>query len=140
MRLVTWSGDTPPTSWCLENDVIANVIEMLGGPVLLLAQLKYSRDNEAEADLLGFYEMLRAGWHPNGLLKFFTRLQQNEGSRNPIDTMLSDHPATADRIDAIWRELASVKVTEPLVEQSFQFIALKSALQFLPPAPAPARR
>jgi predicted Zn-dependent protease len=119
------------------NEVISRIIEALGGPVVLLAQLKYSRENESEADMLGFYEMLRAGWHPNGLLKFFTRLQQSERGRSSIDIMLSDHPASADRAEAIRRELASVKITAPLIEQTVQFRALKGALKLMPPAPKP---
>ena len=120
----------------LNNDVIARVIETLGGPVVLLADLKYSRENESEADMLGFYEMLRAGWHPNGLLKFFTRMQQAERGRTPLDVMLSDHPSSSDRAAAIRRELASVKITAPLTEQTVQFKALKEALRLMPPAPS----
>lgn len=120
----------------LNNDVIARVIETLGGPVVLLAELKYSRENESEADMLGFYEMLRAGWHPNGLLKFFTRMQQAERGRTPLDVMLSDHPSSSDRAAAIRRELASVKITAPLTEQTVQFKALKEALRLMPPAPS----
>lgn len=123
----------------LNNDVIARVIETLGGPVVLLADLKYSRENESEADMLGFYEMLRAGWHPNGLLKFFTRMQQAERGRTPLDVMLSDHPSSSDRAAAIRRELASVKITAPLTEQTVQFKALKEALRLMPPAPRPAK-
>ena len=123
----------------LNNDVIARVIEALGGPVVLLAELKYSRQAESEADMLGFYEMLRAGWHPNGLLKFFTRMEQNERGRTPFDVMLSDHPSSADRAAAIRRELASVQITTPLVEQTVQFKALKEALRLMPPAPKSAK-
>jgi predicted Zn-dependent protease len=123
----------------LNNDVIARVIEALGGPVVLLAELKYSRQAESEADMLGFYEMLRAGWHPNGLLKFFTRMEQNERGRTPFDVMLSDHPSSADRAAAIRRELASVQIATPLVEQTVQFKALKEALRLMPPAPKSAK-
>jgi len=123
----------------LNNDVIARVIEALGGPVVLLAELKYSRQAESEADMLGFYEMLRAGWHPNGLLKFFTRMEQNERGRTPFDVMLSDHPSSADRAAAIRRELASVQIRTPLVEQTVQFKALKEALRLMPPAPKSAK-
>jgi len=123
----------------LNNDVIARVIEALGGPVVLLAELKYSRQAESEADMLGFYEMLRAGWHPNGLLKFFTRMEQNERGRTPFDVMLSDHPSSADRAAASRRELASVQIATPLVEQTVQFKALKEALRLMPPAPKSAK-
>lgn len=121
------------------NEVISHVIELLGGPIVLLAQLKYSRENESEADMLGFYEMLRAGWHPNGLLKFFTRMEQNERGRTPFDVMLSDHPSSASRAAAIQHELTTVRITAPLVEQTVQFKALKEALKLMPPAPKPAR-
>jgi beta-barrel assembly-enhancing protease len=124
----------------LDNDVIAEIIEDLGGPVVMLAQLKYDRDNESEADMLGFYEMLRAGWHPNGLLKFFTRLQQMEKGRTAIDVMLSDHPASADRAEAIREEMRTVKINAPLVEQSEQFKGLKATLKSMPPAPKGDRR
>jgi predicted Zn-dependent protease len=119
-----------------DNEVIAEIIEALGGPLVMLAQLKYSRENESEADLLGFYEMLRAGWHPNGLIKFFARLRQMEGSRTPVDVMLSDHPDTGDREQTLRRELASVRITAPLKEQSVQFQNVKGVLRTLPAAPA----
>jgi beta-barrel assembly-enhancing protease len=121
------------------NEVISGIIEMLGGPIVLLAQMKYSRENESEADMLGFYEMLRAGWHPNGLLAFFTRMQRAEGTRTPVDVMLSDHPSSADRADAIRRELASVHITAPLIQQSEQFNSIKAKLKAMP-APKPQRQ
>lgn len=123
-----------------DNQVIANIIEALGGPVVLLAELKYSRDNESEADMLGFYEMMRAGWNPNGLIKFFSRLRTMEGTRNPVDVMLSDHPDTAEREETMRRELASVHLPAHLREQSIQFQALKLALKLLPAAPEPHRQ
>jgi beta-barrel assembly-enhancing protease len=124
----------------LNNDDVARIIEGLGGPVVLLAQMNYSRQNESEADMLGFYEMLRAGWHPNGLLTFFTRLEQTEKGRTSLDIMLSDHPAPADRAEAIRRELASVKVTAPRVEQTVQFRTMKTTLKNLPPVSKAQKR
>jgi beta-barrel assembly-enhancing protease len=123
-----------------DNAVIAQIIEGLGGPLVLLAQLKYSRENESEADLLGFYEMLRAGWHPNGLVKFFARLRQMEGTRTPVDVMLSDHPDTGQREAVIRRELSQVDLPASLREQSLEFRALKLAMHVLPPAPAARRQ
>ncbi len=124
----------------LNNDVIANIIAAMGGPIVMLAELRYSRQNESEADMLGFYEMLRAGWHPNGLLKFFTRMQQNERGQTPFDVMLSDHPSSADRAAAIQRELSSVRITVPLVVQSQQFLAMQQTYKHMPLAPKPPRR
>jgi predicted Zn-dependent protease len=124
----------------LNNAVIAGIIEQLGGPVVLLAQLKYSRENESEADLLGFYEMLRAGWNPIGLINFFERIQTGQGAGSPLDVMLSDHPSATGRVDAIRKELASVKVTAPARIDNVTFRAMKSALRLMPPAPKPTGR
>ena len=119
----------------LENTIVEQVVEALGGPLVLLAQLKYSRENESEADLLGFYEMIRAGWHPGGLLKFFTRLQQIEGNRTAVDVMLSDHPSTIERARILKQELASVRLTLAPRGQTMAFKAMKSTLGAMPPPP-----
>jgi predicted Zn-dependent protease len=122
------------------NEVVTKIIETLGGPLVMLAQLHYSREAESEADLLGFYEMMRAGCHPKGLLDFFTSLQKVQRQQTAVDVMLSDHPATADRAKVMEHELATVNITAPLREQSVQFQALKGALRLLPPAPAPQKK
>ena len=119
------------------NEAVTKVVEALGGPVVLLARMKYSRENESEADMLGFYEMYRAGWNPNGLLKFFTQLQALEKHKSAIDVMLSDHPPTEERAEAIRRELKEVNITAPLKEQTIEFRALKKALSMMAPAPMP---
>lgn len=119
----------------LNNDVIGRLIETLGGPVVLLAQLKYSRENESEADMLGFYEMLRAGWNPAGLMRFFERMERAGGASNLFQVMLSDHPASSERAAAIRREMNTVKITAPPFSQPFEFRTLKAALRVLPPPP-----
>lgn len=119
----------------LDNDVIARVIEALGGPVFLLAQLHYSRENESEADMLGFYEMLRAGWNPSGMVRFLTRAARASGGDNPLEVMLSDHPGASERADAIRREMATVRITAPSVIAPSEFRTMKVTLRGLPPAP-----
>jgi beta-barrel assembly-enhancing protease len=123
----------------LDNDTVPHVIEMLGGPVVMLAQLHYSRENEEEADLLGFYEMLRAGWNPAGMVRFLTRLAESESAVTPLDVMLSDHPASAERARRIRREVDSVEITAPAVCRPMEYSAMKTALRLLPPEPAPSR-
>jgi len=124
----------------LNNSVIAGIIEQMGGPIVILAQLKYSRENESEADLLGFYEMMRAGWNPIGLMSFFERVQGRQGSSTPLDVMLSDHPSSAGRVEAIKKELDSVRITAPVRMDTLKFRAMRSALRLMPPAPKPVRR
>jgi len=117
------------------NDVIAKIIESLGGAAGMLMELKYSREAETQADLLGFYEMRRADWDPNGMLKFFSLVHKAQGKQSASEVFLSDHPAIADRERVIQRELASVTITKPFRSQNMQFRAMKAALKRLPPAP-----
>lgn len=61
--------------------------------------LKYSRDEEYEADRRGLSYAHFAGYDPNGLIRFFDklrRLEKREGGHSP--EWLQDHPLTKERI------------------------------------------
>jgi predicted Zn-dependent protease len=63
--------------------------------------LKYGRDDESEADLLGMRYMSRAGYDPVGQLRVMQVLQQaSEGSGRPPE-FLSTHPYPESRIERI---------------------------------------
>lgn len=62
-------------------------------------QLKYSRENEEEADQLGFRYLCAAGYPPRDMVRGMERL--NEGrfvSNTKVPSYLSTHPALSDRI------------------------------------------
>jgi predicted Zn-dependent protease len=122
-----------------QNGVIDKIILQLGGAVGMLAMMHFSRVDESQADLLGFYEMLRAGWDPHGFLELFARLDTLEkasgGARNPF---LSDHPPTPARSAAIQHELTLVTVPVGAKTNSITFTAFKTALHFLPAPPKKA--
>jgi len=122
-----------------QNSAIEQLLLKLGGAVATLAKLHFNRRDEAEADLLGFYEMLRAGWDPNGFLKLFARLDTLEKSQTgtPIP-FLSDHPPTPEREAAIQRELKLVNVPAGAVTDSLKFQLFKTAMGLLPEPPQPA--
>ncbi|MGA2673183.1 MAG: M48 family metalloprotease [Terracidiphilus sp.] len=119
-----------------QNGVIEKIILQFGGAVAMLAMLHFNRRDEAAADLLGFYEMLRAGWDPNGFLKLFGRLEALEKSSGgtPIPFLL-DHPPTPERAAAIRHELTEVKVPAGAVSDSVKFQIFKSAMGLLPQPP-----
>jgi predicted Zn-dependent protease len=123
-----------------QNGVIDKIIVKFGGAAVMLAKLHFNRKDEAEADLLGFYGMLRAGWDPNGFLKLFAQMDALEkssgGTSNPF---LSDHPPTPEREEAIRCELKLVSVPAGAVSNSVKFQVFKSAMQLLPEPPKPAR-
>jgi len=58
---------------------------------------KYGRDDEREADDIGFYLLKDAGYPTDGLLRFLRKLQKLQGGSSPL-AFLSTHPPTPERI------------------------------------------
>lgn len=79
---------------------LAQIIAQKG---LQFRNLKYSRDNETEADRMGLIFAAMAGYDPNVAVSFWQRMSQGNNS-NQSD-MFSDHPSDAKRIAAIKQEL-----------------------------------
>ncbi|MBB6128295.1 M48 family metallopeptidase [Mucilaginibacter lappiensis] len=76
---------------------IINQLYGVGGNLLLL---KYSRNQESEADRLGLTFMAMAGYDPHNAVAFWQRMMaQNKGGAQP--ELLSTHPADATRIQDI---------------------------------------
>jgi predicted Zn-dependent protease len=123
-----------------QNGVVEQIIRKLGGAFAMLAMLHFSREDEAQADLLGFYEVLRAGWDPHGFLKLFDQLGQFEKQLGGApNRFLSDHPPTPQRAKAIRHELKQVKIPADARKDGVTFKAFKSTMGLLPePAKKPA--
>ena len=97
--------------------------------------LKYSRDDETQADALGTHLMAEAGYHPVELAHFFQKLEGQGGSR-PMQ-FLSDHPNPGNRQQAIEAEIGTL----PQRQYGFQtgeFERAKAEVAKLPKA-APAK-
>ncbi len=65
-----------------------------------LAGLKYSRDDEYEADRRGLSYAHFAGYNPDGMIRFFgklERLEKRQGGSDP--EWLQNHPVTGARIE-----------------------------------------
>ena len=74
------------------------IIQALGGLGLNAVFMKFSRNDEQEADLLGIRTMKKAGYDPSAMASFFDLLKQQE-ARDPgrVQQFFSSHPAPADR-------------------------------------------
>jgi hypothetical protein len=66
--------------------------------------LKYSREDEAQADAVGAIIMYKAGYNPQAMADFF-KLLASEGGEGP--QFLSDHPNPGNREQSIQQEIAS---------------------------------
>ena len=73
--------------------------------------LKYGREYERQADLLGAQIMARAGYDPRQMARMFERIERQGGGRGP--EWLSDHPNPGNRVEAINREAESLRVDAP---------------------------
>jgi len=68
--------------------------------------LKFSRDSEREADMLGLQYDYAAGYDPQAFIQFFERLKAEEKNKHSkIAKLFSTHPMTADRITAAQAEI-----------------------------------
>lgn len=79
----------------IPNPTVAN----LAGGISDIISLKYSRDDEYEADRRGLSYAHYAHFDPNGMLHFFDKLSRMEKREGGIEPeWLQDHPLTKTRI------------------------------------------
>ena len=68
------------------------------------ANLKYSRDNETEADHLGLIFAAMAGYDPQLAIPFWQRMSQLGGGSNQSE-LFSDHPSDEKRIAELQKRM-----------------------------------
>ena len=84
-----------------------STVKALGGLAANLVMLGYSRGDENDADKRAVDYMIRAGYDPNGLVRFFDMLNQKGGSSaGGVMTYFRTHPPTGDRISRVKQEIA----------------------------------
>ena len=92
--------------------------------------LRYSRDFEKQADLLGAQIMARAGYDPQDLAHMFETIARQSKGGNP--QWLSSHPDPGNRTAYITKEAAALTIgARP---DTSQFDAMKAKFAALPPA------
>ena len=93
--------------------------------------LKYSRDFEKQADLLGAQIMARAGYDPRALARMFETIgKQSEGGGSP--QWLSSHPNPGNRTQYITKEAEALTIAA--AADSAEFAPMKTAFAALPGA------
>jgi hypothetical protein len=93
--------------------------------------LKYSREYEKQADLLGAQIMARAGYDPRDLGRMFETIQKQGGSGAP--QWLSSHPDPGNRSTYIAKEAASLQIARSESHPA-DFQQARASFSSLPPA------
>ncbi len=96
----------------------------IGGLGVKLLSLKWSRDQEREADKLGILFSYKAGYDPKGLLQTF-RIFQKLGKINAPEWMLT-HPLPQNRYAEVKGLIAKLKPKPDLIKDSPTFHKIKS--------------
>ncbi len=95
--------------------------------------LKYSRDAEREADLLGSQIMYDTGYDPYSMAEFFTKLEKQGGPGAP--QFLSDHPSPGNRVEVV-KEAISKYPKKNYRKNSAEFERIKSVVASMKPLTA----
>jgi Zn-dependent protease with chaperone function len=95
--------------------------------------LRYSRDFEKQADILGVQIMARAGYDPRALAHMFETIEaQSKSSGGGDPQWLSDHPNPGNRSQYINQEAATL--TLAATADSTQFAPIKASFASMGPA------
>ena len=97
-----------------------------------VAFLRYSREYEKQADILGAQIMARSGYDPRDMASMFRTIEQEGGGRAP--EFLSNHPNPGNRAEYITREAQQLRVQNP-VRNTQEFQSVQARLDQMPPAP-----
>lgn len=84
-------GDNPHTAARVAADLLGTGVMM-----------RYSRDNEREADMLGMNMLVRAGYNPDGMVTFMRKLvaaDQQSGGRGLA--IFASHPPSQERLQSL---------------------------------------
>ncbi len=95
--------------------------------------LKNSRQAEKEADLLGTDIMYDSGYDPHAMAQFFTKIQQQGGSRAP--QFFSDHPDPGNRAVYVSGEVKALPAKKYRAS-SAEFLAVKQRVDGMKPMTA----
>jgi predicted Zn-dependent protease len=95
--------------------------------------LKFSRNMEAEADLLGLQYMYKTGYDPTEFVNFFERIETLEKKKpGAVSKLFSTHPMTGDRIRAAQKTIQrDLKAAPQYVVDTSEFHDVRTRLSML---------
>jgi len=112
-------------------DIVAQGTQLGLGTYLL----KFSREYETQADLLGAQIMARAGYNPNDLAHMFQTIEQQGGRGGP--EWLSSHPNPGNRYQRISDEARKLTISQVRRDEG-EFSQAQASLRRMSGAPTSA--
>ena len=93
--------------------------------------MKFSREYEKQADLVGARILARAGWDPKEMAEVFKAIEKEGGAGGP--QWMSSHPNPGNRYEYILQEAKSLPVA-PATSTASQFQSVRTTLAAMAPA------
>ena len=123
----------------LGNDSVGSVLAQMGtGFALNSVLLKYSRDAERQADIVGTQLLYDSGYDPRAMSQFFEKLQAENKEGRPAE-FFSSHPNPDNRAKRVSEEIARLGgAGATFASDSPEFSEIKRYVRSLP-APAPGQ-
>lgn len=101
--------------------------------------MKFSRNAETDADLLGTRIMHRAGYNPLEMARFFEKLEAESGKQGRLSEFFASHPNPGNRVKRVQAEIQLLPRRDNYDADSGQIGQIKSAVTGLP-APPPRQQ
>jgi hypothetical protein len=112
----------------------AQIINVIGGLGMNAVFLKYSRDAETQADIVGAQIMARAGYDPMDMARFFETLRkQHDKDPGALSQFLSDHPSPVNRSARVEQEARLIGAS-PVARDNGRFLSAQGELRGMPAA------
>jgi Zn-dependent protease with chaperone function len=126
--IVTATGELVKT----RDKDLGQALEKVGGVVTYFTTLKYSRDDEREADFLAVYNLYAQGIDPRGMVSALETLKRNE-PREPskFEVFFATHPSLNERVDNTSSEMRKLSA-EHCLKDSPAFKRMEDHLSTLP--------
>jgi len=109
---------------------VGYAVQQAAGIALPMGFLKFSRDAEREADLLGLEYQYKTGYDPGSFVSFFEKIKAQEKQKgNFISKAFATHPMTSDRVSRAQKEISEYLPPRPqYVVDTSEFAEMKARL------------